>query len=120
MTESVIFPNDDTGDALERLYKAGDPLSEPRDIDFTVVFPTQATAAEFAERYDALGLRTEVSESHCQADCPWDVLIVKHMVPSHAEISVFEDELESAAAPLGGRNDGWGCFSLPTNGEQMQ
>jgi hypothetical protein len=44
---------------------------------------------------------------------PWDVVVVKHMVPSHEEIGSFEGMLESVANPLGGRNDGWGCLSDP-------
>ena len=44
-------------------------------------------------------------------DLPWDVVVVKHMIPTHQEITDFENTLEQVAAPLGGRTDGWGCFS---------
>jgi hypothetical protein len=40
-----------------------------------------------------------------------DVTVTKFMVPAHAAITAFELELERAAKPLGGRNDGWGSFS---------
>jgi hypothetical protein len=39
------------------------------------------------------------------------VRVVKHIAPSHREITEFEELLEDQAAPLGGRNDGWGCIS---------
>jgi len=40
----------------------------------------------------------------------WDVVVKKHMLPTNASITAFERELQAVAAPLGGRNDGWGCF----------
>jgi hypothetical protein len=33
------------------------------------------------------------------------------MVPESGETGDFEQELQRVADPLGGRNDGWGCFS---------
>jgi len=45
--------------------------------------------------------------------CPWDVVVVKRMVPSYSEIVSFEGMLEAAADPFGGHNDGWGCLSWP-------
>ena len=46
---------------------------------------------------------------------PWDVVITKFMVPSHDAITALEHDLEVAAEPLGGRNDGWGCFERPSH-----
>jgi hypothetical protein len=35
------------------------------------------------------------------------------MVPSHDEITNFENLLQSVADGWRGQNDGWGCFSQP-------
>ena len=37
--------------------------------------------------------------------------VVKHMAPRYEDIVAFEDSLQNVADSLGGRNDGWGCFS---------
>jgi hypothetical protein len=105
------YPDDDTGDALRRLWRNGDDLTEPRDVDFTVVFAIEVAASEFAEHFKKLGYKVSIKESNCVPDLPWDVLVVGHMVPSHAEISEVENELQVIADGLGGHNDGWGCFS---------
>jgi len=109
--QPMTFPNDDTGDALRRLQRDGDPLTQTRDIDFTVIFATEAAAKEFSSRFVAVGYKVFIEETHCKEDLPWDVRLVKRMLPTYEGIRAFENELEEAAVNLGGRNDGWGCFA---------
>lgn len=108
----MTFPDDENGDVLRRMQNKGDDLTRPRDIDFTVVFVDEDSAGRFASYFKRLGLRTSISFSATVEELPWDVIVVKNMAPSHQEIGEFEKELALAARPLGGRNDGWGCFSV--------
>lgn len=108
------FPNDANGDALRRMQENGDDLTRPRDIKFTVVFPSKPLAEAFAHYFQGQGFRVSVEKTECVPEYPWDVIIVSHMLASHSDISQFEEALEEAASPLGGRNDGWGCFTRPT------
>ena len=110
MTAIASFPDDDNGAVLRRLQSDGDDLSKPRNIDFTVVLPTAAAAQAFARHFRALDYRVDTEESGCVAELPWDACVVRHMLPTHAGITAFEAELDAVARPLGGRNDGWGCF----------
>lgn len=107
----MIYPNDANGDALRRMEAEGDDLSRRRNIDFTVVFPDKNSAEEFARHFRSLGNEVSVDANESDRDFPWDVVVVQHMLPSHAEIANFEKLLQSAADALGGHNDGWGCFS---------
>ena len=100
-------------DALERMKANGDDLTCPRDVDFTVVFPNESAAQEFAGHFRGLGHRTSVEFSKTVDELPWDVVVVKHMALSQGDIERFEDTLQDVASNLGGRNDGWGCFSEP-------
>jgi len=63
MTQPMTFPNDANGDALRRLQRDGDPdpLTQPRDVDFTVVFATETAAKEFAARFLAQGTESPSS-----------------------------------------------------------
>jgi hypothetical protein len=106
------FPDDDTGDALRRLQKDGDDLTKARGIDFTVVFPTANAAEQFAEHFRHLGHKATVENSNCVSELPWDVIVVHCIVLSHAEITAFEESLQTVAVTFGGRNDGWGCFAV--------
>jgi len=105
------YPSDENGDVLRRMEAAGDDLARPRDIDFTVVFPNGSVAEQFAKHFRTLGYIASVEFAEVVEDFPWEVVVVKHMVPSHTQIGSLEDALGSVAYPLGGRNDGWGCFS---------
>lgn len=109
------YPNDANGDALRRMEAGGDDLSRPRDIEFTVIFPSENTAKQFVNYIMALGYAASAELSGTVETLPWDVVVVKHMIPSHQEIGAFEDLLQRVAHDFGGQNDGWGCFSEPSS-----
>ena len=108
---ALIFPLDDNGNVLERLQRGGDDLSLPRNIDFSVVFPTEASATAFAKVFDSPDIRVEVKRAGVAPGLPWDMTVTRDMVPGHGAIGQFEEALTLQASPLGGRNDGWGCFA---------
>jgi hypothetical protein len=105
------FPDDETGDALRRLQADGDNLALARDLDFAIVFADEGSASKFAEHFAKPGNKVSVSSSNCVEDFPWEVLVVTNMAPSHLGITQFEERLQTVANGLGGRNDGWGCFT---------
>jgi hypothetical protein len=107
----VDFPDDENGDVLRRMLAAGDDLSQRRDIDFVVVFPDESAAQTFAGEITSRGHRVEVEQTGTAKNLPWDVRIVRNMVPTHETITEFEQQLEAEASQYGGRNDGWGCLS---------
>ena len=107
------FPDDANGATLRRMQVNGDDLTKSRVVDFSVVFPSQFLAERFAEDVKILGFDCSVEETKCVPDLPWDVLVRRNMIPSHADITEFENQLASLAKSLEGRNDGWGCFSVP-------
>ena len=109
----MVYPDDENGDVLRRLEAGGDDLTRPREVDFNVVSPAGNVAEQFADHFRVLGYVVSVELGQVVEDFPWEVVVKKHMVPSHNEIGSFEEALQSIASPLGGRNDGWGCFSEP-------
>ena len=109
----IEFPDDENGDILRRMLRDGDDFTKPRDIDFSVVFPSDSAAEEFAEHFFRLGFKISVQKSDCKPELPWDVTVTNFMLPTHDGITKFEETLEGVAARFGGRNDGWGCFCQP-------
>ncbi|MDH2436227.1 ribonuclease E inhibitor RraB [Pokkaliibacter sp. MBI-7] len=110
MFRSEDFPNDENGDVLRRMRDSGDNFALPRDFEFTVVFATREAVQAFGDHFAQLGYEVVANESGHVPELPWDVTVVTHMLPTHAAITAFEAELQRVATPLGGRNDGWGCF----------
>jgi hypothetical protein len=111
--KQMTFPNDDNGDALRRMEAEGDDLAQLRNIEFTVVFPDESSAKQFAEYFHGKSYAASVDFGQTVTELPWDVIVVKNMRPSHQGITEFETELQEVADSFGGRNDGWGCFSEP-------
>lgn len=104
------FPDDENGNTLWNMALQGDDLSERRDVEFTVAFRTEDEALKFGEillfnRQQVLLCDNEESD-----DYPYDIIVTVAMVPSHKEITDFEDLLHKYAKDLDGINDGWGCY----------
>ena len=55
------IPNDENGNVLRSMLKRGDPLPEPREINFHFLFPTRSQAIGFIEILLAKDLRLELS-----------------------------------------------------------
>jgi hypothetical protein len=108
------FPSDDNGDVLRRMEQSGDDLSRPRDIDFSIVFENEKMAKRFVDliKGERYWVRIQRDEHF---DPPWDVTVTINMVPTHTGITAMEEQLGALAAPLEGRNDGWGCFAVPND-----
>ena len=111
--DNMNYPNDDNGDVLRRMEEQGDDLTRARDIDFSVIFEVESAAERFAEHFRTQGFGSSVYFAETMKESPWNVNVVRHMTPSHQEIGDFETTLQKFANTLGGRNDGWGCFSVP-------
>jgi regulator of RNase E activity RraB len=109
----MIYPEDANGIVLRRIAAQGKDLTKARNIDFTVIFVQRSSAEQFAELFRELGYEVSVEETEPERDFPWNVIVVKHMVPTYDGITDFENELQSVADRWEGHNDGWGFFSEP-------
>jgi|SRR5579864_7726716 len=108
----MIYPEDDNGNVLRRMEAQGKDLTKARNIDFAVVFANASSAEQFAQHFRELRYEVSVEDNtETEEDFPWDVIVVKHMVPTYEGITDFENELQSVADRWEGRNDGWGFFS---------
>lgn len=108
----MIYPDDENGNVLRSIAAKGDDLTKPRNIDFAVVFGDAGSAEQFAAHFRGLGYAVSVEERETDRD--WDVIVVKHMVPTYEGITDFENLLQSVADSWDGHNDGWGFFSEPS------
>ena len=104
------FPNDDNGDALWAMAQEGDNLAVPREIDFSVVFPDEEKALEFAKLLLFNRQKVSLSDNEENADYPIEITAHAYMEPTHDNISQYEAILAENADPLEGYNDGWACF----------
>jgi len=106
MSHTPIFPDDENGNKLRRMYEDGEDLSKTRDIAFTVLLPDSDAVQEFGSYFYNLGLQVKAKRNDSGSGLPWNVVVTVNMLPNYEDIINFEKKLEEVAAPLGGRVDG--------------
>lgn len=104
--------SEENEEVLRRMRAEGDDLTQPRDVDFTVVFPDELSAHAFADQFETADVSVSVEQSNTAEGMPWDVVVTKNIVPENETITEFEVFLADRAIGYGGRNDGWGCFNI--------
>lgn len=116
-----LYPNEQGWDFItnrhvcDRLEEAGDPLTEPRDIEHWAYFPDAASREAFIAR--ARELRFEVREllDPDEERTDYGVRLARRDVPSFGEIHDITVPLLRAANEAGGRYDGWETQCLPAS-----
>lgn len=111
MTAAPHLPDDENAEVLRQMIESGDDLSAPRDIEFFFLFASGAQAEAFSSEAAALD-DVAVALAAPDEDREFEVCVVRHMVPTHAGISVLESELSLLAQSHGGQADGWGCEQM--------
>jgi hypothetical protein len=108
--DASLFPDDENGDVLWNMHGDGDKLSTPREVDFSVIFPSEDAALKFA--VDLLRNERKVSFSKCGGNDELPYLVEAHptMQPTHENITGYEAQLADRAQKYGGRDDGWGSM----------
>ena len=109
------FPEDDNGAILWKLREHGDLLTAPREIDFTVILPSEKAALDFAIPCLQSGFKVELNrvDPPLKDGLNWEVLVYTTAVPSYPDITALEAALNAQAAPLGGRASGWSTLFVP-------
>ena len=112
------FPDDDNGNVLWEFRTNGDALTEPREIDFTVILPSEDAAIEFSVICLRSGFKVEMEEAaeeERQEDgLNWNVTVYTHAIPTHSDITALEQSLNERAEPFGGRASGWSAIFVPS------
>ncbi len=108
----MVFPDDDNGDVLRRMFEGGDSLTQARDIEFAHKFADWKTAEAFSFEAGGPGIKANIHEVEDRPGMPWDVIITVVMMPDHTAISELEQRFGGLAERMGGEADGWGCFRI--------
>ena len=106
------WPNDETAELLRLMQEQGDDLSQPRDIDFFLIFETRDEAVGFANQAES-GREFRVETSRYEKTSKWQARLTAHLVPVHAEIVMLEKQVARLGREYGGQPDGWGCAPAP-------
>jgi regulator of ribonuclease activity B len=111
MTSQQSWPDDENGDVLRRMAKAGVDLVSPRVVDFENCFPDEASARAFQAAVTEFVLKAKLVQPDPEHNRGWEVQCQVRLIPTHAAITQTEFQLGEIARTFGGFPDGWGSMS---------
>lgn len=109
MNDEPTFPDDANGAILQQMAADGDDLTVPREVVFSVIFPTEDAALKFAVVPLKHGQKVSLIGDEEESEPFWLVQAPPYMIPTHENIAGYEDLLAIEADSLGGQTVGWGC-----------
>lgn len=91
------------------MLQTGDNLANPREIQFSVIFPSQEKALQFGQ----ILLENNQKLSFCpyldNPEHPWEITAYPEMPASYDNIIGYQMLLETHARKFDGIYDGWYC-----------
>ncbi|GAA6173965.1 hypothetical protein NBRC116592_36350 [Colwellia sp. KU-HH00111] len=106
----TLFPNDSVGDVLWQRQQAGDDLEQPREVEFSVLFPTQALALQFGQLLLENNQKLSFTPFQEDEEYPWEITAYPEMPLSYENISAYQELLANSSEPLQGKLDGFYCL----------
>jgi hypothetical protein len=106
----ALFPNDKIGDTLWEFQQAGDDLAQIREVEFSVLFPSQALALQFGQLLLENNQKLSFTPFQENEQFPWEITAYPEMPLNYENISAYQELLETSSAPLQGKFDGFYCL----------
>ena len=106
----TFFPNDKAGDTLWKMKQAGEVLEEIREIEFSVLFPSQELALQFGQLLLENGQKLSCTPYQDNKTLPWEITAYPEMELNYENISAYQELLESNCAQFRGKFDGFYCL----------
>jgi hypothetical protein len=92
---------------IQELAKAGADLEQPREIDYTLIFPTREEAEAIRRLFDPPAWRVQVADQPIVEG--WPVVVSQVEVVRADRVAHYSAMFRSVAAETGGKYDGWGA-----------
>lgn len=105
-----LFPSNKTGDVLWQMQQAGDDLEQPREVEFSVLFPSQTLALRFGQLLLENNQKLSFTPFQDNEEYPWEITAYPEMSLSYENISAYQELLETSGEPLKGIFDGFHCL----------
>lgn len=106
----IFFPADTTGDVLWEMKQAGDDLEKIREVEFSVLFPSQELALQFGQLLLENNQKLSCTPFQDNAVLPWEITAYPEMSLNYENINAYQELLETSCASFQGKFDGFYCL----------
>lgn len=104
-----LFPNDNIGNALWEMLQAGQDLENPKEVEFSVLFPSQTLALQFGRLLLENNQKLSFTPFQDNEEYPWEITAYPEMPLTYENITAYKELLETSSEPLQGKFDGFYC-----------
>lgn len=105
-----LFPDDIAGDFLWELQQAGNNVEETREVEFSVLFPSQELALKFGQVLLENNQKLSFTPFQDNEDYPWEITAYPEMPLNYENLNAYQSLLEASCEPLQGKLDGLYCL----------
>lgn len=106
----TLYPNDNIGDFLWETQQQGNDLDESREVEFSVLFPSQTLALQFGHLLLENNQKVSFIPFDGDEEYPWEITAYPEMPLNYENISAYQTLLETSSEPLKGKFDGFYCL----------
>jgi len=99
----ILFPEDEIGNTLWQMLENGDDLLNEREIEFSVLFPSQELALQFGQLLLENNQKLSFTPYEGNQELPWEITAYPFMPASYENITSYQELLEASGAPLKGQ-----------------
>ena len=105
-----IFPKDSIGDSLWQINETAEDLNIIREVEFSVLFPSQTLALQFGQILLENSQKLSCTPFQENEALPWEITAYPEMQLSYENIMAYKELLESNSSSLQGVFDGFYCL----------
>lgn len=102
----TIFPKDEIGNTLWEMQEKGEDLSVEREIEFSMLFPSEESALKFGQVLLENNQKLSFTPFEQNESLPWEITAYPFMAATYDNIINYQTLLVSSADPLNGVFDG--------------
>jgi hypothetical protein len=106
----TFFPANKTGDVLWEMQQAGGDLEQAREVEFSVLFPSEALALKFGQLLLENNQKLSCTPFQDNSALPWEVTAYPEMSLSYENVSTYQELLETTSEQFEGKFDGFYCL----------
>lgn len=102
----TLFPEDELGNTLWQMSQAGENLEDEREIEFSMLFPSQELALKFGQVLLENNQKLSFTPFVENETLPWEITAYPFMTASYENITSYQDLLIGSADELEGQFNG--------------
>ena len=99
----TLFPEDEIGNTLWQMSQNGDDLNSEREIEFSMLFPSQELALKFGQILLENNQKLSFTPNEANEDLPWEITAYPYMPATYENITSYQELLVAGADPLKGQ-----------------